>query len=659
MSLNIPFASFFSRLCAYALDLLIAYALPLIFLYTYFDDTLETLYRFYKEIPLWLLPTVSHCYVTLLYSYFLVKKHSTPGKMILGLEIRGPKGSLPLPQILLREVVGKQFSALTYQLGYLIALFREDHRTLHDMIAKTTVNKKLSAADSEETSNIRLKTVILLIVALLAMTKLITDFKEKIAVADTKILKNIIWGKERDTLPTSSEILKLRTSKPPKQRESIRPVEQPVDESMHSQEEAYSENSSEQESAPESEPTPPPIDQMAMAKNNPEAIKSLSDDILLNDEVLEYLANTFYKFSYHLSESQKKQPAVIKMEEKYKTKYKDSFLDYMMETKNKLEERRRDVQYLIHPDYFKDEIFITAVLNSCHSRIFSPREKLPYYNDSSVFKLEDRNVFLKKHNSRYQNIQCYPLIFENDEQFLLGFTNLPGMEHVIKAIVEKNNSPVLRKHYMDTVLRNIEYLDRETSVVLARIKEDLQVYPEIQEWVALNSPSSLRYFKSEIELAESTIDTIIKNHYNPKRFFSENQLKNKKVSEKLANVQLTPEYKETMKKRYHEQVDKFRCCGPSYGSEIKNFVATLPDEFIKDEPFQIEIIKKLRILNDYLPYLPKTQNLREKILEICKEKILHISLHGDVRQTDHQYYSQLNTECTNANIEHHRKMRGQ
>jgi uncharacterized RDD family membrane protein YckC len=73
--------------------------------------------------------------------YFLSLKGATPGKMLLGLRvIYLPTGGNPgWGTAFVREILGKLLSSVLLGLGYLIALFREDGRALHDLIADTRV----------------------------------------------------------------------------------------------------------------------------------------------------------------------------------------------------------------------------------------------------------------------------------------------------------------------------------------------------------------------------------------------------------------------------------------------------------------------------------------------------------------------------------------
>lgn len=75
------------------------------------------------------------------YGHFYSKKGATPGKMALKLRVVDSyTGSNPTyGKAFLRETVGKFISAIVLGIGYLIAIFRSDKKTFHDMICGTQV----------------------------------------------------------------------------------------------------------------------------------------------------------------------------------------------------------------------------------------------------------------------------------------------------------------------------------------------------------------------------------------------------------------------------------------------------------------------------------------------------------------------------------------
>lgn len=81
-------------------------------------------------------------YFTLAHWYF----GQTVGKWLFGIEVTHNRHSLSFPRALLRSFGYFVSGSLTLGLGYLPALFRDDERTLHDIIAGTDVKPRASAA---------------------------------------------------------------------------------------------------------------------------------------------------------------------------------------------------------------------------------------------------------------------------------------------------------------------------------------------------------------------------------------------------------------------------------------------------------------------------------------------------------------------------------
>ena len=83
-----------------------------------------------------------------MWSYFIFmtyKYKATLGKMILGIKVVSDKeAELNLGQIILREIIGKLISSLSFSIGYIIAAFTNKKQALHDIIAHTTVVYKNS-----------------------------------------------------------------------------------------------------------------------------------------------------------------------------------------------------------------------------------------------------------------------------------------------------------------------------------------------------------------------------------------------------------------------------------------------------------------------------------------------------------------------------------
>jgi uncharacterized RDD family membrane protein YckC len=77
------------------------------------------------------------------YTYFYQSTGSTLGKKIFQLKVvDATTGNLlTFKQVVLREIVGKILSSITFLIGYIMAGVREDKRALHDFIADTRVEE--------------------------------------------------------------------------------------------------------------------------------------------------------------------------------------------------------------------------------------------------------------------------------------------------------------------------------------------------------------------------------------------------------------------------------------------------------------------------------------------------------------------------------------
>ena len=79
------------------------------------------------------------------FGYFYSQKGASPGKMVMNLRVVNTEDgkNLTYMRAFLRETVGKTISGLPIALGYIIAAFREDKKTFHDMIFDTQVFQKM------------------------------------------------------------------------------------------------------------------------------------------------------------------------------------------------------------------------------------------------------------------------------------------------------------------------------------------------------------------------------------------------------------------------------------------------------------------------------------------------------------------------------------
>jgi len=73
------------------------------------------------------------------YIYFVGTYGATLGKMILGLEIIIPDGTAVDYKIATYRLLSEGLSSIGLYFGYLIAIFDEEKRTLHDRICNTRV----------------------------------------------------------------------------------------------------------------------------------------------------------------------------------------------------------------------------------------------------------------------------------------------------------------------------------------------------------------------------------------------------------------------------------------------------------------------------------------------------------------------------------------
>jgi uncharacterized RDD family membrane protein YckC len=80
------------------------------------------------------------------YGWFYAEKGASPGKLLLGLEIReaGTGRRLGYVRTFFRETFGKMLSGIIFGMGYIIVAFRKDRCALHDMIFDTRVFRRVT-----------------------------------------------------------------------------------------------------------------------------------------------------------------------------------------------------------------------------------------------------------------------------------------------------------------------------------------------------------------------------------------------------------------------------------------------------------------------------------------------------------------------------------
>ncbi|MEZ4814755.1 MAG: RDD family protein [Bdellovibrionota bacterium] len=145
-------ANFKERLGAYAVDFLIIFALGMPFTslvsvaeFLYSKMTLNPMAH-YEAVFALLRALVGVAVVFLYVGYFYKKRSTTLGKSLFNLKvIHLPYGECPnYKTAFLRDVFGRMLSGLAFMVGYLMVLFKEDRRALHDHLADTVVLKQLS-----------------------------------------------------------------------------------------------------------------------------------------------------------------------------------------------------------------------------------------------------------------------------------------------------------------------------------------------------------------------------------------------------------------------------------------------------------------------------------------------------------------------------------
>ena len=75
------------------------------------------------------------------FGWFYSNKGATPGKMIMKLRVShsAMETNLSYGRAFLRESIGKLLSAIIFGIGFLMAAFRDDKRSLHDLLFSTQV----------------------------------------------------------------------------------------------------------------------------------------------------------------------------------------------------------------------------------------------------------------------------------------------------------------------------------------------------------------------------------------------------------------------------------------------------------------------------------------------------------------------------------------
>ncbi len=93
--------------------------------------------------------SIAYLFYALYFSLFVILAGSTPGMQLRGLSIVRLDGSLPDTRQLLWRVFGYLLSGATLTIGFLWALWDEDHFTWHDRISQTYITAAVPLANAD------------------------------------------------------------------------------------------------------------------------------------------------------------------------------------------------------------------------------------------------------------------------------------------------------------------------------------------------------------------------------------------------------------------------------------------------------------------------------------------------------------------------------
>lgn len=137
---NRVYAGFFVRLVAYSIDSVLAVLavsivkLPLTFMSLAGVDALKANFLFQHSI----LDVVSYIGVVAYFTLLTYYTHSTPGKMLMRLEVVTTKEEWTFLNILYRESIGRFLSSLLC-IGYIAVAVQDKKQGFHDMLCDTYV----------------------------------------------------------------------------------------------------------------------------------------------------------------------------------------------------------------------------------------------------------------------------------------------------------------------------------------------------------------------------------------------------------------------------------------------------------------------------------------------------------------------------------------
>lgn len=318
-----PKAVFSSRLLAWAIDGCLCFLAPATILFTYSRETFNALSRLYYDIPFWALPTITNVYVLLINFYFLYRYEASLGKLVMGIKLRSLENKkLTLPQLLLREIVAKQYSKLTLY-GYLHAFFSKEGQALHDVLSDTVVvaSKEVSKTTADEA--FPKKKAIIQLVLLITIYKVWNDFNSS--------LKNEKKSKlEGDRQAISLHHLKIQNRQ--YERREISPK----------------------------------------AMDYPDAIPP--------EEELEKIAQEVYKFDEFLPQDLREDERVKTKREKYEEHYRNKIYQYISKA---MEDYYKLKEYHFHADFFKDKSFVDTAMDHCYLKRFPHLREATYSKEAN------------------------------------------------------------------------------------------------------------------------------------------------------------------------------------------------------------------------------------------------------------------------------------
>ena len=133
------YSGFWVRFIAYIIDLIVVAALAGL-LNTYSFGLLN------RELYFPILGEEGLSYVVVMFSYFILMTYyfsQTLGKMIMKVKVETNKGTkLKISDVLYREVIGRLLTIALFNIPYIVVVFTDKKKGLHDYIADTVVVKE-------------------------------------------------------------------------------------------------------------------------------------------------------------------------------------------------------------------------------------------------------------------------------------------------------------------------------------------------------------------------------------------------------------------------------------------------------------------------------------------------------------------------------------